>query len=226
MASLSPPNVRELRALIAQRRRLLDQRSAARTLLHELLRRYCLTPPGADRLAADRPDWWETRDLSSDDHARACTAVHDLNCATALLVAHEANLERRASDLPWRAPVAALLRDIPGTRRLDAMILLAEIGTIARFPRADQLAAYAGLVGNPANSVWDGRREIRSTMLEIARAAVREDNTWQTAFAALEQRSGRDRASVAIARKLLLLVWETLTAYEAEEEPWEREAAA
>jgi transposase len=118
------------------------------------------------------------------------------------------------------------LRDIPGTRRIDTIILLAEIGAIARFPRADQLAGYAGLAGNPTNSVWDSRREIRSTMLEIARAAVREDGTWRTVFAALEQRIGRDRASVAIARKLLLLVWETLTAYVAEEEQWEREAAA
>lgn len=56
-----PLEVRDLRALTAQRRRLLNQRSAARTLLHELLRRYRLTPPGTDRLATDRPDWWETR---------------------------------------------------------------------------------------------------------------------------------------------------------------------
>jgi len=51
-----PPEVRDLRALTAQRRRLMDQRTAARTLLHELLRRYRLMAPGADRLAADRPD--------------------------------------------------------------------------------------------------------------------------------------------------------------------------
>src|SRR5205085_3934931 len=66
-----PPEVRDLRALTAQRRCLLDQRSAARTLLHELLRRYRLTPPGADRLAADRPDWWETLALAPDDSLRA-----------------------------------------------------------------------------------------------------------------------------------------------------------
>jgi hypothetical protein len=65
-----PPEVRNLRALTAQRRRLLDQRSAARTLLHELLRRYRLTPPSADRLAADRPDWWETRELAPNDRLR------------------------------------------------------------------------------------------------------------------------------------------------------------
>jgi transposase len=85
-------------------------------------------------------------------------------------------------------------------RRLDAIILLAEIGAIARFPSASQLAAYAGLTGNTTHSVRDSRREIRSTMLEIARAAIHEDATWQTTFAALEQRIGRDRAIVATAR--------------------------
>jgi len=221
-----PPQVHDLRALITQRRRLLDRRSAARTLLHELLRRYCLTPPGADRLAADRPDWWDSLELTPDDHIRAHTGLCDLNRAAALLAEAEANLERRASERPWRTPTEALLRDIPGMRRLDAIILLAEIGAVARFPSPAQLASYAGLAGNTTYSLRDSRREIRSTMLQIARAAVRDDATWQTTFATLEQRIGRDRASVATARKLLQLVWETLTAYVAVDDQRERQAAA
>jgi transposase len=221
----APPEVRDLRALTAQRRRLMDQRTAARTLLHELLRRYRLTPPGTDRLAADRPDWWETRALAPDDRLRARAGLCDLSRATALLAEAEADLEQRASEQPWRTPATALLRNIPGMRRLDAIILLAEIGAVARFPSAGQLAAYAGLTGNTTHSVRDSRREIRSTMLEIARAAIHEDATWQTTFAALEQRIGRDRAIVATARKLLLLVWETLTTYVAVDDQWVRQAA-
>ncbi|MEP7188330.1 MAG: transposase [Roseiflexaceae bacterium] len=220
-----PLEVRDLRALTAQRRRLLNQRSAARTLLHELLRRYRLTPPGTDRLAADRPDWWETRALAPDDLLRARAGLYDLGRAAALLAEAEASLEQRASEQPWRAPAAALLRDIPGMRRLDAIILLAEIGAVARFPSAGQLAAYAGLAGTPA-SERDSRREIRSTMLDIARAAIHEDATWQTTFATLEQRAGRDRAIVAIARKLLVVIWETLTTYVAVDDQRVRQAAA
>jgi transposase len=218
--------VRELRALTAQRRRLLNQRSAARTVLHQLLRRYRLTPPGADRLAADRPDWWATRQLAPDDLQRACAGLSDLGSAAAQLADLEAALEQRALEHPWRAPAAALLRAIPGMRQLDAIILLAEIGAVARFPSAGQLVAYAGLAGNNTAAVRDSRREIRSAMLEVARAAILQDSAWQTAFAAVEQRAGRDRAMVASARKLLLLVWETLTAYVAVEEQLERQAAA
>jgi transposase len=221
-----PPEVRDLRAQIAQRRRLLKQRSAARCALHELLRRYRLTPPGADRLAADRPDWWETRSLAPEDHLRARTSLADLSRAATLLAEAEADLERRAAELPWHTAVATLLSHIPGMRPLDAIILLAEIGAIARFPSAGQLAAYAGLIGNSTHSMQESRREIRSTMLEIARAAVRADDIWRDTFAALEQRTGSDRASVAIARKLLLEVWETLTAYVAVEKQQARQAAA
>jgi transposase len=217
-----PPEVRGLRALVAERRRLLSQRSAARTTLHQLLRRYCLTPPGADRLAADQPDWWATRALVPEDHLRARASLSDLYHAAALLAELEASLERRAAEHPWRAPAAVLLSDIAGMRALDAIILLAEIGAIARFPSADHLASYAGMAGSAPHPA----REIRATMLEIARAAVREDDTWNTMFATLNQRIGRDRASVATAHKLLLLVWETLTAYVAIDELESRQAAA
>jgi transposase len=110
-------------------------------------------------------------------------------------------------------------------RRLDAIILLAEIGAVARFPTAGQLAAYTGLAGNSAHGARDSRRELRSTMLEIARAAIHDDSTWQTTFAALEQRAGRDRAIVATARKLLVLVWEILTTYIAVDDQRVQQAA-
>jgi transposase len=220
-----PPDVRDLRALTAQRRRLLEQRSAARNLLHELLRRYRLTPPGADRLAADRPDWWEARDLAPADRERARAGLCDLSRAAALLAEAEADIARRVAEQPWQGPAAALLRGVPGMSDLDAIILLAEIGAVMRFPSPAQLAAYAGLAGNASYPAKDGRREIRSAMLEVARAAVRCDAAWQALFAALEQRIGRDRAIVAVARKLLIVVWETLMAYVAVDQGCLRQAA-
>lgn len=220
-----PPEVRELRALVAQRRQLLDQRSAARNLLHELLRRYRLTPPGADRLAADQPDWWETRDLAPADRARARAGLCDLSRATKLLAEAEANIERHASRQPWQQPAAALLGALPGMRQLEAIILLAEIGEVARFPSADHLSAYAGLAGNAARPARDGRREIRSIMLEAARGATRDDAGWRAKFEALEQRIGRDRAMVAVARKLLRRVWKILAALIVVEQGWARQAA-
>jgi transposase len=216
-----PPATRDLRAITAHRRRLIIQRAEARDLLHAMLRRYRLTPPGADRLAADRPDWWATRGLAPDDLARVRASLDSLDRAVALLAEADARLEQYSTQKPWLAQVACLMQE-PGMNKLNDIILLAEIGEIGRFPSASQLVGYAGLgnrgpskasAGGPGTAtavVRDGRQEIRSTLLEIARRAIREDVDWQAQFEALDQRIGRSRAIVAIARKLLLCVWEML----------------
>jgi transposase len=116
---------------------------------------------------------------------------------------------------PWAARVALLMRT-PGMSTLSAMVLLAAIGDISRFATAGQLVGYAGLgdhahqadrEGQPAR---DGRREIRSTMGEVAWAAVRADPHWRATFEQLDRRLGPGKAIVAVARRLLLVVWEAL----------------
>jgi transposase len=218
-----PPATRDLRAITAHRRRLIIQRAEARDLLHAMLRRYRLTPPGADRLAADRPDWWATRGLAPDDLARVRASLASLDRAVALLAEADTRLEQYSSQKPWIAQVACLMQ-VPGMSALNAIILLAEIGEIGRFPSASQLVGYAGLgnrgqapgrasdgePGQATAAVRDGRQAIRSAMLEIAQVAIREDVDWQAQFEALDRRIGRNRAIVAIARKLLLCVWEKL----------------
>lgn len=225
-----PPYVRDMRALAAHRRRLLAQRAAARDTLHDLLRRHALRPPGADRLAADRRDWWEAAGLPADDLARARASFVALNRAEPLLAGVEERLRRRGAEAPWQPALAALMRT-PGMTELNAVVLLSAIGDVERFPTADQLAAYAGLAGRePGEDTRepnDGRREIRSTMLEVAWEAIATDTRWRARFEQLEARIGRSRAIVATARKLLLVVWERLAEQRAQpaEEAKARRAA-
>jgi transposase len=214
-----PAHARGLRALAAHRRRLLDQRAEARGALHDILRRYRLQPPGRDRLGADRLDWWEAAGLAHDDLGRARASFVSLNHVEPLLADVEARLARLGADAPWRGERAQLMR-VPGMTALSAAVLLASIGQIERFPTAAQLVGYAGLAGPNADGAGDehgqggkdGRREIRSTMLEVAWGAVRGDAEWRATFEELEARIGRSRAIVATARKLLIVVWQALTA--------------
>jgi transposase len=214
-----PAHARDLRALAAHRRRLLNQRADARTTLHDTLRRYRLQPPGRDRLSADRLDWWETAGLARDDLERVRASFVALNRVEPLLADVEARLARLGAEAPWQDTRARLMC-VPGMSALSAAILLAAIGEIERFPTAGQLVGYAGLAGpnsdgakgEAGESGKDGRREIRSAMLEVAWDAVRDDAEWRATFEKLELRVGRGRAIVATARKLLIVVWETLTA--------------
>ena len=57
----------------------------------------------------------------------------------------------------------------------------------------------------------EGRRDLRYVMVEAARSAVQTHPYWKREFTALAGRIGEPKALVAIARKLLLVVWHVLT---------------
>ncbi len=202
-----------VRALAAQRHRLIAQHAAATAALEQLLRRCGATPPGRSRVGADRPDWWARQPLPPAEAQRARDSLAALNRAATLLRELEQRLLALSEGERWHEPVGRLLA-IPGIDRLSALVLLGAIGAIERFPGAAQLASYAGLTGGdaqPAGDGADGRRELRTTMIDIAARAARQDATWHARYAPLEQRLGAARANVALARKLLALVWKTLT---------------
>jgi hypothetical protein len=52
-------------------------------------------------------------------------------------------------------------------------------------------------------------------VVEVARRAVKADPYWKRLFSSLERRMHRNQAFVAIARRLLTLVWYVLTRQEA-----------
>ena len=100
------------------------------------------------------------------------------------------------------------------------MTILAAIGEIGRFPTANQLVGYAGLgtkVKDSGDTHWSGRitkmgwRDLRRAMVEAAQAAVRCHDHWRTEYKRLRQQTAKKKAKVAIARKLLIAVWHTLT---------------
>jgi hypothetical protein len=56
----------------------------------------------------------------------------------------------------------------------------------------------------------EGRRELRWVSVEAAHTAARPHPYWQREFARLERRIGEKKASVALARKLLVVIWHVL----------------
>ena len=113
-----------------------------------------------------------------------------------------------------------LLIQLPGIGLLSAMTLLAAIGDITRFPTARQLVGYAGMgtrvhdsgqTHHSGRMTKAGRKDIRWVMVEAAHQATRHHPHWKAELARLEPRLGRNRAMVAIARKLLIAVWHVLT---------------
>jgi transposase len=102
---------------------------------------------------------------------------------------------------------------------------LSAIGDITRFPTAKQLVRYAGLGASVHASgqtyqtghiTRQGRKEMRAALVESAWMAVEHHPYWKEQFERLSTRIGKKKAIVAIARKLLVVVWHVLSKQEAD----------
>jgi transposase len=130
----------------------------------------------------------------------------------------EGELTHQSTLDPWVRQMPFLLQ-LPGVGLLTALTLLAAIGDISRFPTAKHLVGYSGLGGSVDDSgdshptggiTKEGRRDLRGVMVEAAWIAVRHHSFWRTRFDQLAARIGPRKAMVAIARKLLGVVWHVL----------------
>jgi len=215
-----PEHVRELRALISHRQRLISQQTRIKNRLHSLLHRHHLVPPGGRLFAAANRAWWLELSLSSPEKLRLRQDLILLDQLQPLISEVETELNRLSLAEPWAAQTPYLLQ-LPGIGLITAMTILSAIGDIKRFPSAKKLVGYAGLGAKVHSSgqthrtggiTKQGRKELRHVLIEAAWTAVRYDQHWQEQFEHLAYRIGREKAIVAIARKLLVVIWHVLAA--------------
>jgi transposase len=110
-----------------------------------------------------------------------------------------------------------LLDTIPGVARTTAELILAEVGAdLSRFPTADHLASWAGLV--PGNNESAGKRLsgkmrqgsqwLRAGLTQAAHAAARQKNNYLAAhYHRLAGRRGKKRATMAVAHSILVIAY-------------------
>jgi transposase len=121
-----------------------------------------------------------------------------------------------------------LLDTIVGINRRLAEVLLAEIGTdVKRFPTAKHLASWAGLCpGNDQSAgkrlsgrTRKGNRWLRTALMEAAHAAAHTKNTYLAAqYRRLGSRRGKQKALVALAHSILLIIYVVMSRQEAYQE--------
>ncbi len=118
---------------------------------------------------------------------------------------------------------------IPGVSKTSAAIILAEIGDYHDFTSAEKLASWAGLVPSVYQSAGKncsgkitkhGSKHLRWILVQSAKAAGRTVNTsFRKFFDRISYRSGGNTASVALARKILCILWHLLCNKELYVEP-------
>ena len=211
-----PQEVRDHRALLAQRSKMVRLRTQAKNRLHAVLHRHHILPREGELFSPDARVWWLDLPITPLEQVRVQSDLDTLAFAQSQID----RLKKTLVELAAQDERVVLLVQLPGISIITALTLLAAIGDIGRFPSAKHLVGYAGLGARVHDSgqthrsgriTKAGRRDIRAAMVEAAWAATRAHPHWERELARLERRIGRKKAIVAVARKLLVAVWHVLT---------------
>jgi transposase len=218
------PERRQWRRLVLHRRSVVTRRTASRNGIRSIYSQQGLP------LARGNKQWTKAGVAQLKADARALDqecAVLDLwrgrlHAELALMESVDAQLkilDRRLDALAADEPRVALLQTVKGVGPRVAEAVVLHIGDDPRrFKSGEQLAGYAGLVPKPLESgqttrlghiTRRGPALLRSLLVESAWMVWRH-NDWAKAFVEKVARGGRGRrklAIVALARKLLILLW-------------------
>lgn len=208
-ASYVPPKaVRELRELVRYRASLVHLQTALIARVRWLLAKRNLRLES--RTLRSRAARAELTALELDPRAR-----QEVDQVMALLDQIETfvkGLNRQIQDRAGQDHDALLLMTIPGIGYYLALLILAEIGDIRRFPSARKLTSYAGLVPTTRSSgghtyhgriTKEGSRWLRWAVGQAVLHTIRKPGPIQSFYRRQLRRKGRNIARVAATRKLL-----------------------
>lgn len=110
------------------------------------------------------------------------------------------------------------LTSIPGVGMYSALVIFAEIGEVQRFPDAEHLCSYAGLtptVSQSASTCYyggiskEGSKQLRWILTEVVYSHHRfePDSNLSKFFDKIARKKGKQKATMAAARKLLHIIY-------------------
>src|SRR6202795_3206603 len=228
---IPPSELRDQRELLRLRIFLVRLRTRVKNRIHGTLARHNVQVPGADlfgvaarlQLGARLPD------LSV--HSRE--AVEQELATLDFLEVEIESAERRLEAVMKVSVEADLLKTLPCVGAVLSMVMMLEIGRVDRFPTAQHLASYAGLVPRVRSSGGHTRmgqvcknvnRNLKWAFVEIGNLVViNQRRLAGTHVVRLYQRIKRSKnhqkAVVAVARHLAEAAWWVLTKQEVYREP-------
>jgi transposase len=111
---------------------------------------------------------------------------------------------------------ARILMSIPGIAAYSALLILAEIGDVSRFPRKNKLVSYAGLAPRVRSSGGktyhghiskQGSAWLRWILIQAVPHVVNKSSDYQRLYNKLVAKKGKGTARVAVARRLLIAIY-------------------
>jgi transposase len=212
------PRVRSHRSLVRRRHRIQSRITSIKNTMRGILTRY-----NADRTDLFTQLGWQATqklELLAEEKWLLEDLWDDLEQVTERL----GKIDERLAEFALKATTKerearAVLATMPGVGVVTMDTILAELGDWERFRCADAVVSFAGL--DPGVRESDGRRTdlkltkagsplLRWIMIQLAHRVKRMTTRWKTNFERLSQKIGKKKATCAIARRLLLVIYAML----------------
>jgi transposase len=211
-AYVAPPELRDLRDLLRHRAMLVHMRTSLKNRVHALLARQGILPTHSDLFGKAGREFLAALELPEGPRRRLDSIlglIDDLD--------REVGKATRGIDARARADErVATLCGIRGVGRYTAMLVIAEVGDVGRFPTARHLCAWAGLTPTIRSS--DGKARLghisrqgsailRWALTEAAQKAPSGGGPLRARYERIARRRGPKVAKVAVARQILTLCY-------------------
>ena len=209
---------RVLRRRISRRAQLVRQRTREKNQVHAILiRNLKQRSPATDAFGVAGRRWLAAQELPADEREMVEACLRGIDH----LDREVAVIDRALAELVLGSPELRRLLTLPGVNVVTACALLGAIGDIRRFPTARHLVSYLGLDPKVRQSGSEPARhgriskqgpgETRHVLVEAAWHAARTTGPLRAFHERVASRRGGNVATVAVARKLVVIAWHMLS---------------
>jgi len=211
-AYIAPPELRDLRELLRHRAVLTRMRTAVKNRVHALLARQGIRHEHADLFGKAGREFLAGLELPEGSRRRLDSLLSLIGDFDREIIATTREIDTQAK-ADERVKV---LCQLPGVGRYTAMLIIAEVGDVSRFPTARHLCAWTGLAPSVRSS--DGKARLghisrqgspalRWALTEAAQKIPTGGGPLRAMFERIAKRRGRSIAKVAVARQILTLCY-------------------
>jgi transposase len=203
---------RERRALIRHRASLIQMRVDIKNRTHALLDKHELTHTYADLFGKQGLEWLRSLQLPTPDQEILQSNLQIVETLTNQIRSMDIQIAEDATS----EEKAKLLMTMPGVDYYAAMVLLSEIGDVHRFSSDEKLVSWVGLapqVHQSGETNWTGHisrkgsKRARWILGQCAQSARQHDPRMREFYERIERKHGPQKAVVAVARKMLAIMY-------------------
>ncbi len=211
-AYIPPREIRDLRELLRFRAALVRLQTMVKNRIHSILLKHGYQSPYTDTFGVKGRAWLITLSLRPVYQQALHSFLAVLETLRIQIKAASETIDAEAKT----SPAALALCQLPGIAHYSALLILAEIGDVNRFPSPKHLVSYAGLAPTVHASGGhvrtghiskQGSPWLRWILVEAAHHIGRRPGRFQEIYRRLERRKGANTAYVAVARELLTTVY-------------------